>query len=172
MNQNLQRPSGAFVGAAWAVLLLGVVAYLIGLWNASMQLNEKGYYFTVLMFGLFAAVALVLAAVGIYATMTYVVRQRSQEIGIRLALGARPADAIVMIVGRGLLLTGAGVAIGMTIAAIASRLMAGLLFGISTLDAVSFIGSPLTLALVSLSACLAPALRAARIDPIRTLRAD
>lgn len=58
MNQTLQKPSGAFVGAAWAVLLIGVVAYLIGLWNANMQLNEKGYYFTILMYGLFAAVSL------------------------------------------------------------------------------------------------------------------
>jgi uncharacterized membrane protein YiaA len=58
MNQILQKPSGAFVGAAWAVLLIGVVAYLVGLWNANMQLNEKGYYFTVLMYGLFAAVSL------------------------------------------------------------------------------------------------------------------
>ena len=58
MSQNLQKPSGAFIGAAWAVLLLGVAAYLIGLWNASMQLNEKGYYFTILMYGLFAAVSL------------------------------------------------------------------------------------------------------------------
>jgi predicted permease len=127
---------------------------------------------SMVLFGLFAAVALVLAAVGIYATMTYVVRQRAREIGIRLALGARPADAIVMIVGRGLLLTGAGVATGIAIAAVASRLMAGLLFGVTTLDAISFIGSPLTLTLVSLVACFAPALRAARIDPIRTLRAD
>lgn len=58
MNQSLQKPSAAFIGAAWAVLLIGVVAYLIGLWNANMQLNEKGYYFTVLMYGLFAAVSL------------------------------------------------------------------------------------------------------------------
>lgn len=58
MNQNLQKPSSAFIGAAWAVLLIGTVAYLIGLWNADMQLNEKGYYFAILMYGLFAAVSL------------------------------------------------------------------------------------------------------------------
>lgn len=58
MSQSLQKPSGAFIGAAWAVLLLGVTAYLIGLWNAGMQLNEKGYYFTIIMYGLFAAVSL------------------------------------------------------------------------------------------------------------------
>jgi uncharacterized membrane protein YiaA len=58
MNQNLQKPSSAFVGAAWAVLLIGTVSYLIGLWNAGMQLNEKGYYFAILMYGLFAAVSL------------------------------------------------------------------------------------------------------------------
>src|SRR5262249_17780960 len=58
MNKVLQKPSAAFVGASWAVLLIGAVAYLIGLWNANMQLNEKGYYFTILMYGLFAAVSL------------------------------------------------------------------------------------------------------------------
>ena len=58
MSRNLPKPSGAFIGAAWAVLLIGVLAYLIGLWNAHMQLNEKGYYFTILMYGLFAAVSL------------------------------------------------------------------------------------------------------------------
>lgn len=58
VNQQFQRPSGAFVGASWAALLIGAVTYLIGLWNASMALNEKGYYFTILMYGLFAAVSL------------------------------------------------------------------------------------------------------------------
>ncbi len=58
MNRGLQKPSAAFIGASWAVLLIGAVAYLIGLWNADMQLNEKGYYFTILMYGLFAAVSL------------------------------------------------------------------------------------------------------------------
>lgn len=58
MHQTLQRPSAAFVGAAWAVLLIGILAYLIGLWNAGMPLNVKGYYFTILMYGLFAAVSL------------------------------------------------------------------------------------------------------------------
>lgn len=58
MNKGLQKPSAAFVGASWAVLLIGAVSYLIGLWNANMPLNEKGYYFTILMYGLFAAVSL------------------------------------------------------------------------------------------------------------------
>ena len=58
MNKGLQKPSAAFVGASWAVLLIGAVAYLVGLWNANMPLNEKGYYFTILMYGLFAAVSL------------------------------------------------------------------------------------------------------------------
>lgn len=58
MNQNLQKPSAAFIGASWAVLLVGSVTYLIGLWNATVPLNEKGYYFTILMYGLFSAVSL------------------------------------------------------------------------------------------------------------------
>jgi uncharacterized membrane protein YiaA len=58
MNHTLQKPTAAFIGAAWTVLLIGAVAYLVGLWNANMQLNEKGYYFTILMYGLFSAVSL------------------------------------------------------------------------------------------------------------------
>ena len=58
MSVQVQRPTGAFIGASWAALLVGAAAYLVGLWNASMQLNEQGYYFTVLMYGLFAAVSL------------------------------------------------------------------------------------------------------------------
>ncbi|HAT30347.1 MAG TPA: hypothetical protein DCW29_05685 [Janthinobacterium sp.] len=58
MNQQFQRPTGAFIGASWAALLIGMVTYMVGLWNATMQLNEKGYYFTILMYGLFAAVSL------------------------------------------------------------------------------------------------------------------
>ena len=58
MNASVQRPTGAFVGASWAALLVGAVVYLMGLWNSTMPLNEKGYYFTILMYGLFAAVSL------------------------------------------------------------------------------------------------------------------
>jgi putative ABC transport system permease protein len=128
--------------------------------------------FSMVLFGLFAGVALLLAAVGIYATMAYLVRQRSHEIGIRLAMGARPVDAIALIVRRGLTLTIAGACVGITGGVIIARLMAGLLFNVSTLDPVSFAGPALILTFVSLAACYLPASRAARIDPIQTLRVE
>jgi len=128
--------------------------------------------FSMVLFGLFAGAALLLAALGIYAMMAYLVRQRSHEIGIRLALGARPADAIALVLRRGLALTLTGAAIGVAGGALVARMMAGLLFGVSVIDPVSFIAAPLILTLVSLAACYIPALRAAHIDPIQTLRAE
>jgi putative ABC transport system permease protein len=128
--------------------------------------------FSMVLFGLFAVVALVLAAVGIYAMMAYLVRQRAHEIGIRLALGARPADAIALVLRRGLALTLVGAAIGVGGALVVSQMLVGLLYGVSAVDPVSFIGPPLALTLVSLVACYVPALRASRIDPIQTLRAE
>jgi predicted permease len=128
--------------------------------------------FSMVLFGLFAVVALVLAAVGIYAMMAYLVRQRAHEIGIRLALGASPADAIALILRRGLILTASGAAIGIAGAVLVSQMLTGLLYGVSSIDPVSFLGPPLALTIVSMLACYVPALRASRIDPIRTLRAE
>jgi predicted permease len=128
--------------------------------------------FSMLLFGLFAVVALVLAAVGIYAMMAYLVRQRAHEIGIRLALGARPTDAIMLVLWRGVALTLTGAIIGIGGALVVSQMLAGLLYGVSSIDPVSFIGPPLALTVVSLVACYVPALRASRIDPIQTLRAE
>jgi putative ABC transport system permease protein len=128
--------------------------------------------FSMILFGLFAVVALVLATVGIYAMMAYLVRQRTHEIGIRLALGARPVDAIALVLRRGLALTLVGAALGVGGALVVSQMLIGLLYGVSAVDPVSFIGPPLALMLVSVLACYVPALRASRIDPIQTLRGE
>jgi ABC-type antimicrobial peptide transport system permease subunit len=128
--------------------------------------------FSMILFGLFAVVALVLATVGIYAMMAYLVRQRTHEIGIRLALGARPVDAITLVLRRGLALTLVGAALGVGGALVVSQMLIGLLYGVSAVDPVSFIGPPLALMLVSVLACYVPALRASRIDPIQTLRGE
>ncbi len=128
--------------------------------------------FSMVLFGLFAGTAVLLAAVGIYAMMAYLVRQRAHEIGIRLALGARPADAIALVIRRGLALTVAGAAIGVAGGVLVARMMSGLLFSVTTLDPVSFIGPPVMLTMVSLAACYVPARRAAHIDPIQTLRGE
>jgi putative ABC transport system permease protein len=113
---------------------------------------------------------LALALVGIYGVVSYTASQRTQEIGVRMALGAQPRDILTVVVGHGLLLVAAGLAVGLVGAFAVSRLLTNLLFGISTLDPVTFIGVPVTLGLMALIASYIPALRAVRIDPVVALR--
>lgn len=117
----------------------------------------------------FAGSALVLAAVGIYGVMAYSVTQRTREIGIRLALGAESKDVLKLIVGYGMLLTVAGIAIGIGAALALTRLMSALLYGVSATDAISFAGAALLLAMVALVASYLPARRATKIDPLKAL---
>lgn len=115
-------------------------------------------------------IALLLAAVGLYGVMAYATRQRTTEIGVRLALGARPTSILKMIVLRGLRLVAVGTAFGMVGAFIAVRFVRGLLFGVETTDPITWTGVVVTLTLVGLIACVVPARRAMRIDPVRALR--
>ena len=128
--------------------------------------------FTGWLLGLFAATALTLAAIGIYGVLSYLVTQRTREIGIRVAVGASPAEVLRLVVGRGLSLALTGVAIGVAVALVASRVMDSLLFGIEPRDPATFIGVPLVLTLVALMASVVPAIRAARVDPIVALRTE
>ena len=114
--------------------------------------------------------ALVLAAVGIYSVLSYAVRQRVREIGIRLALGARPADVQRMTVFNGMRPTLVGVVIGLAGAAAISRLLSSFVFGISGTDPATFASVVALVLIVGLSASLLPAYRATMIDPIKTLR--
>jgi len=125
-----------------------------------------------LFLAIFAAAALLLAAVGIHGVIAYSVTQRTQEIGIRMALGAQARDVLKMVVGHALLLAAAGIVIGGAAALLLSRLMEGLLFDITPLDPLTYIGVTLTLATVAALAAWLPGRRATRVDPVIALRAE
>jgi ABC-type antimicrobial peptide transport system permease subunit len=123
-----------------------------------------------LLLGLFAAVALTLAALGIYGVLSYAVTQRTREIGIRLALGAAPRDVLGLVLLQGVALVLAGVALGLIAALAVTRLLADLLYGVGATDAMTFIVIPLLLGSVALLACWIPARRATKVDPLIALR--
>jgi putative ABC transport system permease protein len=126
--------------------------------------------FNTLLLAVFAVVALALAAVGIYSVISYSVTQRTQEVGVRMALGAQPGDVIRLILKQGLALTLIGVAAGVLGALAAARVMFGLLYGVTATDPATFVAISLLLAIVAMLACYLPARRAARVEPIAALR--
>jgi predicted permease len=128
--------------------------------------------FSMEMVLLFALTALLLAGLGIYGTISYVVSERSNEIGIRLALGANRGKILQMILRQGLELAIAGAAAGLVIALIVSHLMAGLLYGVTPTDPLTFVGVTLVLTAVALAACYIPARRAMKVDPMSALRQE
>jgi len=128
--------------------------------------------FNMMLLGVFAGVALVLAAVGLYGVMSYSVSWRTHEIGIRMALGAKRADVLRLVVRQGMSMTFIGMALGLIGAFFMSRVLVGLLYGVSAKDPLTFAGVSIVLLAIALLACLIPARRATRVDPIIALRTE
>jgi predicted permease len=128
--------------------------------------------FSMTLLGVFAALALVLASVGIYGVISYSVSQRTHEIGLRMALGAETGDVLKLILRHGLMLAGTGIGVGLVGAFLVTRLLESLLFGVAAMDFVTFASVAVLLGLVALIATTVPALRAARVDPMIALRSE
>ena len=126
--------------------------------------------FTMLILGVLAAVALLLSAIGIHGVLSYTVGQRTREIGIRVALGARPAGVLRLVILDGVRLAAAGAAVGVAGALVLSRALTTLLYGVGATDLHTFVAVPALLCLVALAASHFPARRATRVDPIVAMR--
>jgi putative ABC transport system permease protein len=149
-----------------------VPIYELGTMDDALSESVSQPRFYTLLLSAFAAVALLLSALGIYGVISYAATQRKREFGIRVALGATPRDVSRLVVRRGLLLTIAGIGCGIVVALLATRVLQGLLFDVEALDAVTFVSVALVLAAVAMFASWLPARQAARVDPVIAMRAD
>ena len=159
----------ALRGAVWAVDSERPVS-LIRTMDQLMEQNVADRARPMMLLGIFAGLALVLACIGVYGVLAYSVAQRTREIGVRMALGARPGDVTWMILGRGLKLSAVGLIAGAALAGILGILLRTLLFGVTPAAPLVYAGTAASLIVVALAACVIPAQRAARVDPVVALR--
>jgi putative ABC transport system permease protein len=148
----------------------GVTLAQVGTMEQALALSVSQPRFDTMLLGLFAGIALLLAAVGIYGLIAYSVAQRTHEIGVRMALGAARADVVRMVVRQGARLAAIGIVLGLGGALALTRLLKTMLFGIGVTDALTFLAAPLGMMLVVLLATFVPAIRATRISPVVALR--
>jgi len=128
--------------------------------------------FRTLLLGVFAGVALILAATGLYGVIAYAVTQRTNELGVRMALGAQKSDVLKLVVGEGTQLAAIGIGIGLVVALPLMRIISRLLFGVNAADPVTFGATDLVILLVTVAASYLPALRAIKVDPVVALRCE
>jgi putative ABC transport system permease protein len=148
----------------------GLPVFSVTSMNEVLDASLAGRRFSADLVAGFAGMALLLASIGIYGLLAYMVGQESREIGLRMALGARPADVLKLVLRKGAILAGAGILAGVIFSAFAASLMASLLYGVRPHDPAVFLAAPLLLLLVALAASYIPARRATKVDPMRALR--
>jgi ABC-type antimicrobial peptide transport system permease subunit len=163
--------SGSAKAAVWAIDRNQAI-HSIRTVDGILAGSQASRRFTTLLLGVFSIVALALAAIGIYGVIAYSTAQRTQEIGIRMALGARRADVVTMVLKEGAMIGAVGLTLGILVALALTRFMSGLLFGVGARDPITFVALPLGLFVVAGLATLIPALRAIRVNPIVALRAE
>jgi putative ABC transport system permease protein len=146
------------------------VVYNVRSMNDLLASSLGGRRFAMVLLGIFAGIALLLAVVGIYGVVSYLVGQRTHEIGIRMALGAQPRDIFRIVLGEGGRMAFVGLGFGLAGSTVLTHFMEAMLFGVSPTDPVTFLAVALILASVTLFACWIPARRAIRVDPMVALR--
>jgi predicted permease len=148
----------------------GVPIYQLSTVRQKISGTLEESHFDTFLLAVFAAIALLLASVGIYGVLSYVVAQHTRQIGIRMALGATPAQVMRDVLGYGLRLTSVGLALGLAGAVAGTRVLSTLLYGVRPLDPLTFVAAPSLLAAVAVAACYIPARRATKVDPMVALR--